>query len=384
MFLRQSTSQIIRFGPCLDAGDGVNEETALTLAQADMRLSKDGGAFAQKNATGNATHDSDGWYSTTLNTTDTNTVGELILNVHQPANMLPVWKTYWVIEEAVYDDLFGAAGAGYAGITELADVPTVAEFNARTLVAASYFDPAADTVATVTTLTNLPAITANWLTAAGINADAITAAKVAADVHLEAADAVWDEPLAGHVGADSAGLVLNDWQNGGRLDLILDAIPTTAMRGTDSAALASVCTEARLSELDAGTGGKAANQIDIIQTDTTTDIPALLPAALVGGRMDSNMSAINNSNAAAIQQALAANTIEDGACEGTPTVLAVQTDLAETQDDIYIGRTVIFTSGAARGEGAAIDDYTGSTGTLHFAADALANAPSASDTFILI
>ena len=31
-----------------------------------------------------------------------------------------------------------------------------------------------------------------------------------------------------------------DWANDGRLDLLLDAIPTTAMRGTDSAALASV------------------------------------------------------------------------------------------------------------------------------------------------
>ncbi len=44
---------------------------------------------------------------------------------------------------------------------------------------------------------------------------------------------------------------LTDWINGGRLDLLLDAIPTTAMRGTDNAALASVATEARLAELDA-------------------------------------------------------------------------------------------------------------------------------------
>jgi len=35
----------------------------------------------------------------------------------------------------------------------IADVPTVAEFNARTLAAAAYFDPAADTVATVTDVT---------------------------------------------------------------------------------------------------------------------------------------------------------------------------------------------------------------------------------------
>ena len=112
-FLRQSTAQTIRFGPCLDKTDGVTEETALTLAQADMRLSKDGGAFAQKSAAGNATHDSDGWYSTALSTTDTATVGELILNVHQPANMLPVWLRFWVLEEAIYDALFGASAAGF-------------------------------------------------------------------------------------------------------------------------------------------------------------------------------------------------------------------------------------------------------------------------------
>lgn len=56
------------------------------------------------------------------------------------------------------------------------------------------------------------------------------------------------------------------------------AIPTTAMRGTDSAALASVATEARLSELDEATGGKMANQVDIIQIDTTTDLPAQITA----------------------------------------------------------------------------------------------------------
>lgn len=56
---------------------------------------------------------------------------------------------------------------------------------------------------------------------------------------LAMADAIWDELLAGHVIADSTGLLLNDWQDGGRLDVLLDAIPTTAMRGTDSALLAA-------------------------------------------------------------------------------------------------------------------------------------------------
>ncbi len=55
----------------------------------------------------------------------------------------------------------------------IADIPTVSEFNARTILSADYFDPALDTVALVTDLTNLPSIPTNWLTAAGINADAV-------------------------------------------------------------------------------------------------------------------------------------------------------------------------------------------------------------------
>lgn len=372
MFLKQSTSQVVRYGPCLDITDGVTEETALTLAQADMRLSKDGGAFAQKNTTGNATHDSDGWYSTTLDATDTATVGELILNVHQPANMLPVWMRFFVVEEAVYDDFFAASAGGYLK-------PTVA---ARTLDVTATGAAGIDwgnvenkttvndltqtdiqLADTVTTLTNLPSIPANWITAAGITAAALngkgdwnvgktgysltqtfptnfadmsitvttglvditqtaadkvwgTAARILTastnfndistaevntqvdtaltDIHLDhllavdydpasppgtttalfneliesnagvsrytaaalaqaptggsaptvaqIADGVWDELLAGHVVSDSAGELLNDWQNGGRLDLILDARMAEASITTAGGAVSTVTT----------------------------------------------------------------------------------------------------------------------------------------------
>ena len=100
------------------------------------------------------------------------------------------------------------------------------------------------------------------------------------------------------------------------------------------------------------------------------------------GRMSSNTEAINDSAVAAVQLALSAVEIEDGAVEGTPSTTVIQTDLAETQNDIYIGRTVMFTSGNARGEASDITDYVGATGTL--TVTALANAPTASDTFIII
>lgn len=60
------------------------------------------------------------------------------------------------------------------------------------------------------------------------------------------------------------------------------------MRGTNSAALASVCTEARLAELDAA---NLPTDVAGVQSDTN-DIQARLPAALVGGRMDSSTGAV--------------------------------------------------------------------------------------------
>ena len=133
--------------------------------------------------------------------------------------------------------------------------------------------------------------------------------------------------------------------------------------------------------LGAPAGASVSADIAGLQTDTD-DIQTRLPAALVSGKMDSDVQAINASTTAAVQLALSANEIENGQCEGTPTTTVIQTDLAETQDDIYIGRVVIFTSGSARGEATDITDYTGSTGTL--TVTALANAPAATDTFILI
>jgi hypothetical protein len=53
--------------------------------------------------------------------------------------------------------------------TAIADVPTVAEFEARTLAAADYFDPAADTVANVTTVGSVTTTTGYKLASDGLD-----------------------------------------------------------------------------------------------------------------------------------------------------------------------------------------------------------------------
>jgi hypothetical protein len=132
MILRQSTAVDIGIGPFVDATDGVTAETGLTLSQADFRLKKNNGAWAQVNDATSATHEENGWYEKELDATDTNTVGILLIAVAE-AGALPVWQEYQVVEEAVYDALFAAAALGY-----VANAPVnVAQFGGTNLTAAA-------------------------------------------------------------------------------------------------------------------------------------------------------------------------------------------------------------------------------------------------------
>lgn len=107
-FLKADTAITLRMGPFLDETTGKDAEEALTIAQADIRLSKAGGDFAQVNDNqggGNAPHDENGWYELDLNTTDTNTEGMLTVAVHE-SGALPVWMEFMVVNDNTYEAFF--------------------------------------------------------------------------------------------------------------------------------------------------------------------------------------------------------------------------------------------------------------------------------------
>ncbi len=153
---------------------------------------------------------------------------------------------------------------------------------------------------------------------------------------------------------DARAALLDDWINGGRLDLILDIIAGdvvnlngAAMRGTDNAALASVLgaladaaadgdpTSAdtliqyvkQLINILVGSAGvvafpaeaapanavSLAEVIRAIHADVATTIPGRLPAALVGGRMDSDIGAKTGNVPLSAQEKLDVNTEADAA-----------------------------------------------------------------------
>lgn len=127
--LKQSTAATIKLGPFIDDGDGKTAETGLTISQADIHLSKNGGDIAQTNNSTGATHDELGYYNVPLDTTDTNTLGRLKVMVHE-SGALPVWDEYLVVTANVYDTLCStdklevelATGHGLATATALQTV----------------------------------------------------------------------------------------------------------------------------------------------------------------------------------------------------------------------------------------------------------------------
>jgi len=111
-YLKQSTaSQSRAIGPFVDDTDFKTAETALTIANTDIKLIVNGAASANKNS-GGGTHRANGVYGVTFDATDTATVGEMLVSV-VVSGAAPVFHTFTVLEEAVYDMLFGASATGF-------------------------------------------------------------------------------------------------------------------------------------------------------------------------------------------------------------------------------------------------------------------------------
>ena len=126
-YLKQSTAIEVKVGPFLDSTDGNTQETALTISQADVRLAKNAADWAQKSETTTLVHEEAGWYRCLLDTTDTDTLGILVLAIHE-SGALPVWVEFHVLAANVYDSLVGSG--------DVLDVSTT-QFNGSAVTQAS-------------------------------------------------------------------------------------------------------------------------------------------------------------------------------------------------------------------------------------------------------
>jgi hypothetical protein len=205
VFLKQSTAVDLAIGPFLNATDGVTAESGLTISQADVRLKKNNAAWAQINDNTSATHEENGWYEKEFDATDTNTVGRLVVAIHE-SGALPVWHEFWVLEEAIYDALFAASATGALPVSAGGIASTA--FAAGAIDAAAIATDAIGAAELADGAITAATFAAGAIDATAIAADAIGASELAADAVAEIADAVWDEAIAGHAAAGSTGEAL--------------------------------------------------------------------------------------------------------------------------------------------------------------------------------
>lgn len=171
--IKQSTATT-RMVFMTDSADHLTGKTGLTLT---ITASKAGAAFAA--ITPIVTERGNGWYALDLTTTHANTQGDFALHVTgagaDPADLL-----FNVVANILGDtlpantiQLAGQTVTAAAGVTFPSTVASPTNITAASGVALAASQHVIVDSGTVTTLTNLPAITANWLTAAGVASAAL-------------------------------------------------------------------------------------------------------------------------------------------------------------------------------------------------------------------
>ncbi len=373
--------------------DGVDFRTDAAHAAGDTKIMKDEGAEAN---TANAFVDEGQGYSIVLSAAEMQ-AARIVIYVVDTATK--VW-----LDRTILIETYGNASAQHAFDLDTANV-TVGTNNDKTGYALSVTPP--------TAVQNRQEMDSN----------STQLAKIGTIPALDGAGQTIGAAIA-KLADDNGGADFDATNDS--LERLANTVPLgTAMRGTDSAALASVCTEARLAELDAGnlptdiaaipttamrgtdnaataaslsTHDGKLDAVDVIAdaikavTDLLPDAGALndlatiltrLPAALISGRMSSDARAVYGSTDAALKLKTSAETIVIGAAAaGTLSTTQMTTDLTEVTDDHYNGRIIIWTSGVLINQATDITDYDG--GTKMFTYTAVTEAPSAADTFVIV
>ncbi len=259
----------------------------------------------------------------TLDVSATGEAGVDWANVGSPTTSLALTGTTIAVTQKVDVDTIKTNPVVNAGTVTF---PTTATLASTTNITAG-------TITTATNVTTVNGLAANVITATSINADAITDAKVAADVTIAS---------------------------------------VTGAVGSVTGAVGSVT-------------GLTASDVGAIKTQTDKFV------FTVANVVDANALRINGDAVAAADLAQSADTIVRGTCSGGTTTTAIVSTLVNpaslTDAGQLIGRTIIFkgSTGTANVQGQASNitgSTTGATPTITFTA--MTTAPANGDTFAVL
>lgn len=192
--LRHSTAgQEIPLGPFVDSTDGDTAETALTIANTDIKLQKNGATAEVNKNSGGATHLAGGRYYAVIDATDSDTLGPMRVSCHM-AGALHVWLDCDVLIANVYDSRYSTDKLQVHAVEISNDLITAASIAADVtteiqsgLATAAALDVVDTEVAAIKAKTDqLTFTTANEVDSAAMR----LATQAKADVNAEVVDAV--------------------------------------------------------------------------------------------------------------------------------------------------------------------------------------------------
>ena len=324
--LKQSTAVVVHIGPFVDVGDGFVPETGVTLSGADEAEVLKHAATTTTSISGltfAAITSCDGWYALSLGTGETDTLGDLEVIVQDDSLCLPVSVRFSVVTANYWDSKHS---------TDKLEVDVTQWLG---------------TAAATPTVAGVPEVDVTHMEG---GTQTVTDLK-------DFADAGYD-PGTNKV----QGVVLVD-----------TTTANTDVRGTDSAALASVCTEGRLAELD---GANLPTDVAAVKTDTAAILTdtgtdgVLLAAAATSAQLVDDVwdeiltGATHNISTSAgrrLRQIDAAFVITSGTAQaGAATTITLAAGESST-NDIFRGDRVIIIGGTGIGEHGIVTAYNGTT-----------------------
>lgn len=425
--LKADTETKVRMGPFVDVGDGFVPETGVTLAGGgdnadEAELLKAAGA-ATVDISGNtwaAIANCDGWYDLTLTAGNLDTEGVLTVVVQNDSVHLPVHKEFMVVNANVFDSLYGTAAADYLKVDTLqinGTAQTAGDVIAATITNAQGADVATDVAAAIGTdnkclistdaqdLSGTLDVNTKTITAGAVNAAAI--ANAAIDNATFAAD-VGSTAYATNIIALAVRKVLDEL-NLDHLMKVAVANRATLAEVVDDTVLANIMTktDGDTSDFDQSTDSLEAirdkqtdietdtNAVDVltkaagagdlaaILADTGTDGVKLANDAITSAKYDESTAYPVSSGMKMAGGTIVEGTVSWDNTNATTTVF-YSDDITEATADHYIGRVVIFTSGALLYQATDITDYALVAGEGKFTVTALTEAPADNVTFVIV
>ena len=271
--LRQSTAVNVMLGPFVDDTDGKTTEEALTLSQADLQLSKNGGTAAQKNDTNSATHRYGGNYSVPLNATDTNTLGCLELMCKE-SGALPVRRSFMVVTQNYWDSKYGTDKL-QVDVTQIAGVAQTGN------------DVGADVDAILADTDELQTNQGNWVTATTVALNAQGKADVNAEVDAALAD--YDPPTKAELDAAESNIRGADSDT---LKTISDQVD--GLNDPSASAIADAVWDEAIADHTTGTSFGGKNQ-KVVPSETLADYKADVSSLAVEANVETHVTNSLNS-----------------------------------------------------------------------------------------